>query len=290
MELVKLGEKTYYIKNPVNIGVYKVSENGVIIVDAGNDKEAGKKILKIIDEQGWSVEGIIATHSNADHIGGCKFIQERTNCTVYAFGIEGDFTQHTLLEPSFLYGGYPFKDLKNKFLMAHPVNVTDISIGLPDGLEYFELKGHFFDMIGIKTDDDVYFIADSVFGEETVTKYHLFFVYDVKEYLNTLEKLEQLNGYLCVPSHFEPTCNILSAIALNRSKIKEICENILKICKDKITFDDILKNLFDVYALRMNSGQYVLVGSTVRSYLSYLYDDGKLNFEFTDNKMYWYTV
>ena len=49
MELIKVGEKTYYIKNPTNIGIYKVNDNDVFIIDSGNDKEAGKKILKIIE-------------------------------------------------------------------------------------------------------------------------------------------------------------------------------------------------------------------------------------------------
>ena len=290
MELVKLGKNTYYIKNAVNIGVYKVSENGVYIIDAGNDKDAGKKILKLITTQGWIVEGIIVTHSNADHIGGCKHIQEHTNCPVYACGSENAFTQHTILEPSFLYGGYPFAELKNKFLMAQSVNVTDISNCKVEGLDFFELKGHFFDMIGIKTDDDVYFIADSVFGEDTILKYHLFFVYDVKEYLNTLDMLKKLDGSMFVPSHFEPANNILPTIELNSNKINEICNKICDICKEKITFDDILKNVLDFYELKMNTNQYVLVGSTVRSYLSYLYGEGRLKYEFCDNKMYWYAI
>ena len=29
MELVKVGEKTYYIKNNSNIGIYKIDENSV---------------------------------------------------------------------------------------------------------------------------------------------------------------------------------------------------------------------------------------------------------------------
>ena len=79
MELVKVGEKTYYIKNATNIGIYKIDDNNVYLIDTGNDKEAGKKILKIIDENGWNIKGIINTHSNSDHIGGNKIIQDRTN-------------------------------------------------------------------------------------------------------------------------------------------------------------------------------------------------------------------
>ena len=44
MELVKVGEKTYYIKNATNIGIYKIDETQVYLIDTGNDKEAGKKL------------------------------------------------------------------------------------------------------------------------------------------------------------------------------------------------------------------------------------------------------
>ena len=139
MELIKVGEKTYYIKNPTNIGVYKINENEVFLIDSGNDKDAGKKILKIIDEQGWTVKGIITTHSNADHIGGNKIIQDRTGCKIYATSIEKSFTENPILETSFLYGGYPFKDLRNKFLCAKESNVELIDNNLPDGLEVISL-------------------------------------------------------------------------------------------------------------------------------------------------------
>ena len=287
MELVKVGDKTYYIKNPTNIGVYKINDKDVFLIDAGNDKDAGKKILKIIDGQGWNVKGIITTHSNADHIGGNKVIQDRTNCPVYAFGMEKCFTEFPVLEPSFLYGGYPFKNLRNKFLLAKESMVTAIDNNLPDGLEHFSLKGHYFDMVGIKTDDNVYFLADSLFSEETITKYHLFVVYDVREYLNTLDYLATLDGKLFIPSHCSATDNILQLIEINRNKVHEISDKIYTLCGAGITFEELLKKVFDDYSLAMNANQYVLIGSTVRSYLSYLYEEGKICFEFKDNRMYW---
>ena len=87
MELIQVGERTYYIKNPTNIGIYKINDTDVYLIDTRNDKDAGKKILKITDAQGWTVKGIITTHSNADHIGGNKVIQDRTKCPVYALGM-----------------------------------------------------------------------------------------------------------------------------------------------------------------------------------------------------------
>ena len=287
MELQKVGNKTYYIKNPTNIGIYKIDDNNVFIIDSGNDKDAGRKILKITEEQGWSIKGIITTHSNADHIGGNKIIQDRTDCPIYALGIEKSFTEAPILETSFLYGGFPFKNLRNKFLLAKESVVTELNNNLPEGLEYFSLKGHFFDMIGIKTDDEVYFLADSLFSEETITKYHLFFIYDVREYLNTLTYLATLKGKLFIPSHCEATDNITNLIEINRNKIEEIANKIYSLCSEEKTFEELLKNIFDDYNLMISANQYVLVGSTIRSYLSYLYDEERIEFEFKDNKMYW---
>ena len=287
MELVKVGEKTYYIKNPTNIGVYKINDEDVYLIDSGNDKDAGKKILKIIEEQGWKVKGIITTHSNADHIGGNKLIQEKTNCLILANKIEKVFNENTILEPSFLYGGYPFKDLRNKFLLAKESSCLELENNLPEGLEFFSLKGHYFDMIGIKTSDNVYFLADSLFSEETINKYHLFYIYDVREFLNTLEFLSTLDGKLFIPSHTEALTDIKKLIEINKNKVNEILDKIFDWCKMEKTFEDLLKEIFDKYNLVMNPNQYVLIGSTVRSYLSYLYDEGKLIFEFKENKMYW---
>ena len=287
MELIKAGEKTYYIKNPTNIGIYKLDDNNIYLIDSGNDKEAGKKILKIINEQGWNIKGIINTHSNADHIGGNKVIQDRTGCEIYDSDIEESFVKYPILESTMLYGGFPFKDLRNKFLLAKESKPKNINELLVDGLEFIPLKGHFFDMIGIKTSDNIFFLGDSLFSEDTINKYHLFYIYDVGEYLNTLSYLKNLKGKLFIPSHCKATNNIDSLIELNKKKIEEILDVIYKYCVENRTFEEILKYIFEKYLLTMNINQYVLISSTIKSYLSYLYDNNKLTYEFIDNKMIW---
>ncbi len=144
--------------------------------------------------------------------------------------------------------------------------------------------------VGIKTSDNVVFLADSVFSEETINKYHLFFIYDVKEYLNTLEKIGQMKAELFIPSHCEATKDMINLVKENERKVQEVIAVIYDFCEKEVTFEEVLKYIFDHYSLTMNANQYVLIGSTIRSYLSYLADENKITYEFKENKMIWRQV
>ena len=287
MELTKLGEKTYCIQNPTNIGIYKLDDEKICLIDTGNDKESGRKILKIINEQNWQVECIINTHSNADHVGGNKFIQDRTNCKILSSKKETAIINNPELEPALLYGAMPLNELNNKFLLAKESDCQVIDNNLPEGLEYFTLKGHFIDMIGIKTSDNIYFLGDSLFSEETINKYHIFFIYDVEKYLQTLDFLETLNGTFYIPSHVKPLTDLKELIKLNKNKINEICNAILNACQNPITTEEIIKKIFDTYNLEININQYALLGSTIKSYLTYLNNQNRIEYFFKDNLLYW---
>ena len=67
-------------------------------------------------------------------------------------------------------------------------------------------------------------------------------------------------------------------------------EKIYNACENEMTFEEILKYIFDEYNLIINTNQYMLVGSTIKSYLSYLLDENKLSYEFKDNRMLWKQV
>lgn len=290
MELVQVGKNTFYLDNPTNIGIYLVNNKDVYLIDSGNNKDAGKKILKIINEHNWQVLGIINTHSHADHIGGNNVIQNRTNCAIFSSEIENSFISNTILEPSILYGGYPFNSLLNKTLMAKESSSILIDDNIRNTFDVIELPGHSYNMIGLKTKDNIYFLGDSLFSEETINKYHIFYICNVKEFLNTLDKLNNLDGDLYILSHCKPVSDLDSLIKVNRDKVLEISNKIYDLCFNKITLEDILQKIFTDYNINMNENQYFLIGSTIKAYLSYLYDEGKISYTFIDNKMYWYQL
>lgn len=287
-ELMQVSGNSYYIQSPAKIGLYKLGENDVCLIDSGNDKDAGRKVRQLLDTNGWHLKAIYNTHSNADHIGGNKYLQGQTGCKIYAPGIECCFTRYPVLEPAFLYGGYPCKDLRHKFLMAQESDAEPLTREtLPDGFTLLDLPGHFFSMVGLRTPDDVVYLADCLSSKETLDKYQIGFIYDVAAYLDTLEKVKTLKARMFVPAHAAPTEDIAPLAQYNIEKVQEIAGKILALCGKPLGFEELLQQLFTDYGLTMSFEQYVLVGSTVKSYLSWLKDTGKLTILFTDNRLLW---
>ena len=288
-ELIQIPDTNcYYIQSPAKIGLVKLDDSRVCLIDSGSDKDAGRKVRQHLDANGWQLSAIYNTHSNADHIGGNKYLQGQTDCQIYAPDIECAFTRRPILEPSFLYGGYPCKDLRHKFLLAQESDARLLTPDvLPEGFALLSLPGHFFDMVGFRTPDEVVYLADCLSSKETLEKYQISFIYDVAAYLKTLEMVQTLEARMFVPAHAEATTDIAPLARYNIQKVQEIAQKILDLCRAPLCFESLLQQLFAHYGLAMNFEQYVLVGSTVRSYLAWLKDEGRLQAEFDNNLLLW---
>ena len=285
-ELIQVSDSCYYIQCPSKIGIVKSAQNEVCLIDSGNDKDAAKKAKKILDANGWTLQAVYNTHSHADHIGGNQYLQKQTGCKVYAHGIERDFTEHPILEPAFLYGANPPDQLRHKFLMA-PESQAELLTEqcLPPGISMIALPGHCWDMVGFRSDDGVVFLADCLSSELTLQKYQINFLVDVQSYVDTLQAVKNMQAKLFIPSHIEPTEDIAPLAQLNIDKVYEIAELILNICARPTAFEQILKQVFDHYRLSLSFEQYALVGSTLRSYLSWLKQQDKLQVVLDSNML-----
>ena len=287
-ELIQVSDSTCYVQSPAKIGLVKLNDKDVCLIDSGNDKEAGRKVRQILDANGWSLKAIYNTHSHADHIGGNQYLQAQTGCKVYAKGVECDYVNHPILEPVSLYAGCPPKELRHKFLMAQPSTAEPLTDGvLPEGFSIIPLPGHSMDMVGYRTADDVVFLADCLSSQATLEKYGIPFIHDVGAYISTLEAVEKMEARMFIPAHADPAEDISGLARLNIDRAVEIGDEILGICSEASSFEDVLRKLFVRYGLTMTLEQYVLVGSTVRSYLAWMMDAGKLTVEIRDGLPAW---
>ena len=287
-ELIEAKGNSYYIESPAKIGLVKIMDDEVCLIDSGSDKDAGRKVRQILDANGWKLKAIFNTHSNADHIGGNSYLQRQTGCKIYAPGIECSFTCHPVLEPSFLYGGYPFSNLRHKFLMAGESDAEYLNAEvLSEGMSIIPLPGHFFDMVGFRTTDDVVYLADCLSSRETLDKYGITFIYDVEAYFKTLEMVKAMSAAVFIPAHAAASDDISELAEYNISKVHETAERILSICREPLSSDDIIQRIFQSYDLKMSAEQYVLIGSTIRSYLSWLKDKGELEIVMSDSMLFW---
>lgn len=287
-ELVRAGERSYYIDCPAKMGLYLASDSEAWLIDSGNDKDAGRKVRQILDRNAWKLKGILVTHSNADHVGGCQYLQKQTGCRIFAPEIEAVITRNPVLESAFLYGGYPPKPLRHKFLMAQPAPAEPLTAeGFPEEIEVLPLPGHYFDMAGYRTPDGTAFIADCLSSPVTLEKYGFPFIYDVGAYMETLRRLPGLPAKLYVPAHAEAVEDIAPLAELNLRHVEAVCALVFDFCSEPRGFEDLLKLAFDAYGLQLTMEQYVLVGGTLKAILSWLYDRGEVCTFVEGNRLFW---
>ena len=132
LELTPLCGNTYYIPASTNVGVYRLNERDVCL-------------LELMRAQGLRIRSIICTHSHPDHIGGNALIQARTGCRIFASGCEREIAENPALQPSLFFGAYPSAPLRSAYFMvpkSHMLPLEDPQ--RPQMLKIIPLPGHTF--------------------------------------------------------------------------------------------------------------------------------------------------
>ncbi len=288
-ELTQLGANTYFISASTNVGVW-VRDGHANLIDSGlNDKDA-ENFLRVLTEQGWTLDAVYNTHYHADHLGGNRYLQEKTGCRCYCS--QPYFAQIPIMNPSFMFGAYPTEPLRTDVFLAQQSDTQLLTPDvLPEGLSLQALHGHAYEQFAIRTPDDVLFVGDAVLGEKELRRYHLSYLYRLDQYLDSLDVLEQLQAGWFVPSHAEPVRDIRPLVQLNRDNCRELTDWILEFCTgDGMSQDELLKAIFDRVRRHMHLAQYALCSCTLHAYLGYLIDQGRIIARAKENILYFRTL
>jgi len=288
MEIRKIAGQVHYVPNPVNICVVYTKDSAVL-VDSGIDENFARKLCRLLEKP---AKFLINTHSHADHCGGNAFLKDKFSVHVLAPEIERQIIESPILEPFYLFGAAPPKELQTKFLMAKPCRVDETlepgTLTLQDvTLSIVPLAGHSPNQVGVAV-DKVLFCADALFSKGAIEKYKMFVVYDVKNFLQTLDLLERSKYDFFLPSHGDLTGDITELLNLNRKVVENVSNEILKLLKTPRTFDELLTKLLNGFNIEVkNLVQYVLYRSTVHAYLSYLSDEGYVERDLVASSLLW---
>ena len=307
MAVINISDCIYYISGPTNIGIIEErlsdTKSNLYMIDSGCNTEDGKRIFTEITEyfsqKDITIKAIINTHSHADHCGANNYIQQKTNCEIWITENEQGSLINPFLQPIISWGGNPLPEINSSYYVAEKTVPNKIinpneKLTLLNGIKisFINLPGHYFEMVGILYEDNnkkVLFASDGIFGRKNIGKYWIPFLYDVKEFKNSLDTISSLNADFCIPGHGEPTSQIEETVELNKIAIISNEQCILEALKYKEqTQEDILKYVADKNEINLHIAQYMLIGCTIKAYLTFLYNAGKISYHIKENKMYWF--
>lgn len=307
MAVINISDCIYYISGPTNIGIIEErlsdTKSNLYMIDSGCNTEDGKRIFTEITEyfsqKDITIKAIINTHSHADHCGANNYIQQKTNCEIWITENEQGSLINPFLQPIISWGGNPLPEINSSYYVAEKTVPNKIinpneKFTLLNGIKisFINLPGHYFEMVGILCENDnkkVLFASDGIFGRKNIGKYWIPFLYDVKEFKNSLDTISSLNTDFCIPGHGEPTSQIEETVELNKIAIISNEQCILEALKYKEqTQEDILKYVADKNEINLHIAQYMLIGCTIKAYLTFLYNAGKISYHIKENKMYWF--
>lgn len=293
-----------------NVGIIAVdspTENNmkdIYLIDSGPDKKMANLIFDSLKKEfsDFSIKAVIDTHSHADHCGANSELVRLSGCKIYSTLKEKSGIECPENQSAIAYGGYPLPEYLTSYYLAEP-SIVDKVIKSDEEFIFnndttvkcIALPGHYYEMIGVLCSSkengkttSVFFTSDGIFTRGMLAKYWIPFLFNVGQFKESLNKIKSTKADFYVPSHGDIYTETSALYELNMISVLQNEDTILQCLKEKpATFEDILKYIADINEIPMRLSQFMLVGSTIRSYISYLYSIEKISWVFKENKMYW---
>lgn len=286
MELVRIKEGIYFIKDTTNLPLFEAGSS-FYLVDSPIDKDKSRKVKKILEDKKINVENLILTHHHADHTGGAKYIKETLNLKIYSSPLEKTFIENPNLEPIYLsLGGNPPKDFLNKWVMSEKVLIDENVFSIDnEDLKIIDLSGHSIGMIGILV-NKVLFSSDSFFSTQILQKYIIPYFHSYYKFLEKMEIIKNLDFDFILPSHGEvyKKNEGIKIIDENIEVLRKIKDDILKIIKNYENIENI------IYILNLNIDSYIvatLIKSSILSLLNELRDRGEVQIKIKNGVVFY---
>lgn len=182
--------------------------------------------------------------------------------------------------------------MQNKFFMGKQSKFDQVLKPGREQVNQFQfevvsLPGHSIDQIGVVTNDNVLFCADTVISREIIDKYDLPYVYDVGQHMNSLKYIKESSFDAYVMAHGGAVEDITTEVDINLKVVQEIQSYLLDVLHEPMTREDILAKFVQYKNISLSMVQYPLLFASLSAYLSYMADHDMIEYYLDKGKLYW---
>ena len=251
-DIKQVNGNTWCLIGATNIPVYFLEEKKIIFFDSGYKDERTRPFLdSFIKGNNLEVRAVVGSHTHYDHVGNHVYLRETYGAEIIMPELEAALSyNYMMFAPA--YGQYAKKELEEVFpeMIFTPDRIIkqgDESFDI-DGVSFgaIDLKGHTPGQMGFITPDDVFYIADSLMGEDELEASKLPTTLDWEEDLKTKLNLlsEKHSKYILahggIYNDIDALININIADRKKRiSKTKEFLK-----CRDIWSVEEIQRHLW----------------------------------------------
>lgn len=300
MKLINIKGDTYYIKGGTNTGVIRLDNNNCLIIDPGRYGIKQRKMIELLKENNMVIKYIINTHEHGDHYEGSSNLKKLNNNIQILSSSEAKiFIDNPNKFADYTVGGKANKFLKFKE-SSEESNATKVDDIIEEGkivlnnrkFEIIKLSGHTEGSIGILTDDKILFVGDLFVGSQMLKKFDLLLLYDVKEYLNSVNKIKDIDFEYMVLGHDKEIYSKIDSQGIINNHISAVnnyVNQVKDLLKSPITIDNILKNIIINNNLSCNYTEYHYFRSSIVSIISYLCDLNQIDYSIELGEVLYYS-
>ena len=278
MEIVAIRPRVWLLPGSVNMGLVDCGA-GLVAIDTGLDKQAGKRLLRAAAELKLPLIAIINTHAHADHYGGNRTVLAESAATVYAPAGEAAVMRRPL-----------FAALQNKFLLADPT-IVDVEFTPGDALDIGDvtfgtvsLPGHAHQQAGILV-EGVLFAADAYFDVEVVNKHGIPYLVDHAATVTSARKVVETAADWYIPGHGQATQHASPAVHHLLTRLEAVFEQVVR-AADGCGLDAVLATVCRRFELRPSApGSHLLLRTPVAACLTRAIEEGTVAVVLQDGEM-----
>jgi len=261
------------------------------IVDPGSHPKRGEELAMSLDKT--KRKHVLITHSHSDHVAAIPRLVELTGAIVTGPALESCSARSVGIRKALSFGAKGSEKL-TRVAPALPVRIDEV-FDPPSKIGPFEsvpLHGHSFGHVGYLTEDGLLYAGDAFFGDKLLRTVVIPYFIDYKTSLETMRfLLNHIKDYRkIVPSH-GPVCEGNRAEKILTANIKALeslprkAERILK--EGPISAEGLTARILLEGGSNISVSSLVISSVTIRSMLSYMFDEGEVEPVASESGILW---